>query len=103
MKVREPFPGSYEDVFHHVSHKAFMIDLRESNEAVDGLMKPRLQRAIGVVYRPDTERYSHYFRSCLPEQFDFMIHYDETTALEALDTIMHIHPGELDETFPSGL
>lgn len=103
MRVNEPFPGSYEEVFHHVSDKAFLLDLRESNDAVDQLMEPRLQRAIGVVYRPDTERYSHYFHSCLPEQFDFMLHYDDTHAVEPLEGAMHTHRGEMDETYPSGL
>lgn len=92
-QVNDPFPGSYEAIFHHVNHKAFLLDLRENNEAVDGLMMPRLQRAIGVIYRPDTERHSHYFNACLPEQFDFMIHYDNTNAVEPLETIMHAHHG----------
>lgn len=102
-KVNEPFPGSYEEVFHHVNHKAFHLDLRANNPAIDGLMKPRLQRAIGVVYRPETERHSHYLLSCLPEQFDFILHYDRTEAVEPLGTMMHPHYGELDETYPSGL
>jgi erythromycin esterase-like protein len=103
QKVNEPFPGSYEEIFHHVNLKAFLLNLRDNNEAVDGLMTPRLQRAIGVIYRSDTERYSHYFQSCLPEQFDFMLHYDDTNAVEALDAVMHRHYSELDETYPSGL
>lgn len=102
-RVREPFPGSYEEVFHHVNQKAFLLDLRDNNEAVDGLMIPRLQRAIGVIYRPDTERHSHYFNACLPEQFDFILHYDDTHAVEPLEAVMHIHHGEMDETYPSGL
>jgi erythromycin esterase-like protein len=103
QKINEPFPGSYEEVFHHVNLKAFLLDLTENNEAMDNLMTPRLQRAIGVVYRPDTERYSHYFESCLPEQFDFMLHYDDTNAVGALDAVMRVHKSELDETYPSGL
>lgn len=102
-RVCEPFPGSYEEVFHHVNTKSFLLDLREGNEAVDRLMEERLQRAIGVIYRPDTERHSHYFFSCLPEQFDFIIHYDDTEAVEPLKTVMHSHKGELDETYPRGL
>ncbi|MBI3440808.1 MAG: erythromycin esterase family protein [Proteobacteria bacterium] len=102
-KVSEPFVGSYEEVFHHVNHKRFFLDLRQNNAAVDLLRTPRLQRAIGVVYRPDTERYSHYFFSRLPEQFDFMIHLDNTTAVEPLATAMQVHRGEMDETYPSGI
>ena len=101
--VNEPFPDSYEHVFHHVNYKQFLIDLREHNEAVDLLMEPRLQRAIGVVYSPDTERQSHYFLSCLPEQFDFMIHCDETQGVEALETVTHKRKGEMDETYPYGV
>ena len=83
--------------------KSFMLDLRETNEAVDGLMEDRLQRAIGVIYRADTERQSHYFYTRLPEQFDFIIHYDNTSAVKPLKTDMRQHKGEMDETFPSGL
>ena len=101
--VRDPMPDSYEEVFHHVNHKQFLIDLREDNEAVDMLMVPRLQRAIGVIYRPETERSSHYFRCCLPEQFDFMLHYDVTEAVEPLETTPQWRQGELDETYPGGL
>ena len=102
-KINEPFPGSYEEVFHQVNHKKFMLDLTDNNAAVDLLMKPKLQRAIGVIYRPDTERHSHYFTSCLPKQFDFMIHYDETHAVEPLETKVYWHHGEMDETYPTGL
>lgn len=102
-RVREPFPGSYEEVFHHVNYKQFLLNLREDNEMVDRLMEPRLQRAIGVIYRPDTERYSHYFFACLPEQFDFLLHYDDTHAVEPLEATPHWHRGELDETYPTGL
>jgi erythromycin esterase-like protein len=68
----------------------------ENNEATDLLMEPKLQRAIGVIYQPDTERYSHYFSSCLPKQFDFMLHYDDTNAAEPLKATMQWHRGELD-------
>ncbi|MGV3591802.1 MAG: erythromycin esterase family protein [Gammaproteobacteria bacterium] len=102
-RIREPWAGSYEEVFHHVNYKTFLLDLRQRNAAVDMLAEARLQRAIGVIYRPGTERYSHYFHSRLPEQFDFMLHYDDTEALSALDTTIHGRYGELDETWPRGL
>ncbi|WP_417320047.1 erythromycin esterase family protein [Emcibacter sp.] len=101
--VLPPIAGSYEELFHHVNHKKFLLNLREDGPVADGLMQPRLQRAIGVIYRPQTERQSHYFESTLPEQFDFMIHYDETEAVEPLPTTMHAHKGELDETYPTGI
>lgn len=102
-RIRDPLANSYEEVFHHVNYKQFMLNLQENNEAVDLLMEPRLQRAIGVIYRPETERQSHYFASCLPEQFDFLLHFDETHALKPLKTTPHWHKGEMDETYPSGL
>jgi erythromycin esterase-like protein len=102
-RVRAPLPGSYEEVFHHVDKSAFLLDLRQQNAAVELLMEPRLQRAIGVIYRPGTERHSHYYHACLPRQFDFMLHYDATTAVNALDRTLCKRYGELDETFPRGL
>lgn len=103
-KINRPFNGSYEEVFHHVNHKKFLLDLTADNEAVDLLREGRLQRAIGVVYRPKTERYSHYFYSCLPEQFDFILHYDVTNAVKPLDAQQNWPIGDdMDETYPSGL
>jgi erythromycin esterase-like protein len=62
-----------------------------------------LQRAIGVIYRPDTERWSHYFEARLPEQFDAMIHLDHTTALTPLDRTSGWDEGEPPETYPTGM
>jgi erythromycin esterase-like protein len=101
--VQEPLPHSYEEIFQRVNHKQFMLNLRENNEAVDLLMDPKLQRAIGVIYRPEKERQSHYYASCLPEQFDFILHYDETHAVKPLKTTPHWHRGEMDETYSTGL
>ncbi|MGM0421747.1 MAG: erythromycin esterase family protein [Pseudomonadota bacterium] len=102
-RLNEPVPGSYEEVFHHVNEKAFLLDLRHETALTDMLSEPRLQRAVGVIYRPDTERQSHYFQSRLPEQFDFILHYDSTTALQPIETVIHPHYNELDETYPYGL
>ena len=63
----------------------------------------RLQRAIGVIYRPDTERQSHYFYTRPAQQFDAVIHIDETSALEPLDMGQVWIDGEVPETFPSGI
>lgn len=103
IKVNPPFPGSYEEIFHKLSHKRFILDLRRNSQTVDLLREPRLQRAIGVVYRPLTERHSHYFHACLPEQFDFMIHVDETTAVQPLERVAVAVQGELDDTYPYGV
>jgi erythromycin esterase-like protein len=101
--INEPMSGSYEQLFSRLKERHFFIDLREKNEATRHLEHERLQRAIGVVYRPDTERLSHYFYANLPRQFDFMIHIDDTTALEPLSTIIQPQAKELDETYPYGL
>ena len=61
---------------------------------------PRLERAIGVIYRPETERQSHYFRARLTEQFDAVLHFDETRAVKPLETTEEWEAGELPETFP---
>ena len=101
--IRRPLTDSYEDIFHQVDQKNFFLDLREENEATELLRTPRLQRAIGVIYRPKTERDSHYFYTTLPEQFDFIIHFDQTRAVEPLKISSQWHQGEIDETYPTGL
>ena len=65
-----------------------------------GLRGRRLERAIGVIYRPDTERLSHYFEARLADQFDALIHLDETRAVEPLERTSEWEVGELPETYP---
>jgi erythromycin esterase-like protein len=101
--VRPALPGSYEKLFHSVGVPRFWLDLQAENEATRMLRDRRLQRAIGVIYRPETERWSHYFESCLPEQFDALIHLDETRALEPLERTSEWERGELPETYPEGV
>jgi erythromycin esterase-like protein len=87
---------------HDVGDARFLVPLRD--EALrDALDQPRLERAIGVIYRPDTERQSHYFDAMLPDQFDFLIHIDETRALEPMEYGAHWTGGEAPETFPTGM
>ena len=102
-RVRPGLLGSYEALFHAVEQPRFWLSLREPSEAVDLLRTPRLQRAIGVIYRPETERMSHYFHARLPEQFDAIIHLDETRALEPLEPSGHWQHEEAPETYPSGI
>jgi erythromycin esterase-like protein len=102
-QVRPGLPGSYEALFHHTGVPRFLLLLRDLGEAAGGLREARLQRAIGVIYRPDTERVSHYFRSQLPAQFDAIIHLDETRALEPMERTAGWDRGELPETYPSGV
>jgi erythromycin esterase-like protein len=102
-RVRAGLPGSWEDLLHHAGDSRFWLDLRDNTE-LGALAEPlRLQRAIGVIYRPDTERQSHYFHTHLSAQFDALIHIDETHALEPLDKGPVWHTGEAPETFPSGM
>lgn len=77
--------GSYEELFHNVSHTNFILPLRKNETLLHYLEIPRLQRAIGVIYRPESERTSHYFFTKLPYQFDAIIHLDETSAINPLD------------------
>ena len=65
-----------------------------------GLRGRRLERAIGVIYRPETERLSHYFEARLADQFDALIHLDETRAVEPLERTSEWEVGELPETYP---
>jgi erythromycin esterase-like protein len=67
------------------------------------LRAPRLERAIGVIYRPETERQSHYFNARLADQFDAALHFDETRAVKPLETTAEWEAGEVPETFPFGV
>ena len=102
-RVRPALHGSYEEFFHAAEVPRFWLALREANAATKLLGERRLQRAIGVIYRPETERESHYFKACLTEQFDALIHLDETRALEPLERNSEWEQGELPETYPEGL
>jgi erythromycin esterase-like protein len=102
-RVRDAMEHSYESVFHDTKMKRFLLDLRIGNEAVRGLRESRLERAIGVVYHPKTERVSHYFDAELPSQFDVVLHFDETRALEPLERNAEWDKGELPETYPFGV
>lgn len=101
--VRSALPGSYESLFHETGLSQFMLNLRQDTPAVRWLQEPRLERAIGVIYRPETERLSHYFYASLPQQFDTVIHIDDTLAVEPLDRWAKTGLGEAPETFPSAL
>ncbi len=109
-RVRPALPGSYEALFHAVGVPNFLLRLDEPTSADPtsearavaraALAGPLLERAIGVIYRPESERLSHYFNARLPEQFDAVIHYDETHALQPLERTPLWERGELPETFP---
>ncbi len=86
MSVRPARSDSYERLCHDSEVPAFMLHLRNPSrdELRDELFSPRLERAIGVVYRPDTELQSHYFQAVLPAQFDEYVWFDETEAVNPL-------------------
>jgi erythromycin esterase-like protein len=100
-RVRSSLPGSYERLFHDVGVPRFLL-LLNSPDMRTILSAPRLERAIGVIYRPDTERISHYFPAHLPGQFDAVLHIDETRALEPLET-WSTDEADLPETYPTAL
>jgi len=103
-QVRPGLPGSYEELLHATVIPRFWLDLqRVRDEAAEALHGPRLERAIGVIYRPETERWSHYFETKLDKQFDAVIHVDKTSALAPLERSAEWEKGELPETFPTGL
>ena len=101
-KVRPGMKNSYELLFHETGIPRFFLNLRKP-EIKEFLRKTILERAIGVIYRPETERVSHYFEARLSEQFDGIIHFDETRALEPLDKVASWTHDDIPETFPEGI
>ena len=106
-KVRPSLPQSYERACHESGVERFILDLREGEvgrEIREALIEPRLERFIGVIYRPQTERWSHYSEAILPRQFDAWLWFDETHAVTPLSGGKR--PGEQvleEETYPFGL
>jgi erythromycin esterase-like protein len=103
-RVRPALPDSYEQLFHDVGISRFLWMSRKASPGAEELSRPLLERAIGVIYRPETERASHYFHAQLPRQFDAVIHFDETRAVEPLEQNPEWQTAEeAPETFPSAL
>jgi protein-L-isoaspartate(D-aspartate) O-methyltransferase len=105
MEVKEVRPsqaGSYERLCHATGHAHFLLDLRGEGDlrGPQALGKERLERAIGVIYRPETELASHYFRAHLPRQFDEYVWFDGTRAIKPLDTT---ELKGLPDTYPFGV
>jgi len=107
MAVRPGLPGSWEALMHETGVGRFLLLPHEDAALREALSQPLLERAIGVIYRPESERRSHYFTARLADQFDAVIHLDETRALQPLDD-----PGDRTsaapsedraDTYPSGL
>lgn len=103
MEVRPSLEGSYERACHDAGIARCLLDLRDGEDRAElrgVLMPPRLERFIGVIYRPHTERFSHYAEAMLPQQFDAFVWFDTSRAVEAL-------PGRqragVPDTYPFGL
>jgi erythromycin esterase-like protein len=102
--VRPGLPNSVEELMHETGKGSLYVRMRNDGRvSADPLDDVRLGRAIGVIYRPETERQSHYFHVRPSDQFDAMIHIDETRALEPLELTSEWIAGELHETYPTGL
>jgi erythromycin esterase-like protein len=101
--VRPALGGSYEALFHGTKLPRFMLGLRDDNRAATALRDQMLERAIGVIYLPETERISHYFHARLADQFDAVLHFDKTRAVEPLERTAEWEAGEAPETYPSGM
>jgi erythromycin esterase-like protein len=102
-RVRPALKESYEALFNHTGETDFFLMLRDDRRVSNMLREPRLERAIGVIYLPQTERQSHYFDARLSDQFDAVIHFNETRALEPMERHPQWESGEPPETFPTGV
>jgi len=92
--VRPALETSYEALFHATGIPRFLFSLREGGEVLQSLREPMLERAIGIIYQPETELASHYFYASLPSQFDAVIHFDHTRAVEPLERTFDWGAGE---------
>jgi erythromycin esterase-like protein len=99
--VRPSLVGSYERLFHETGIPFFLLQLTALPVA-QLFARPRHERAIGVIYKPETERASHYFPARLADQFDLVVHVDETRALEPLEKWAR-READLPETYPTGV
>jgi len=101
-RVEPSLPDSYERLAHESGIERFLLDLRKGVHPAlrSSLTAPRIERFIGVIYRPETERWSHYSACSLAEQFDAYVWFDETTAVAPLPTHQRKGP---EETYPFGL
>jgi erythromycin esterase-like protein len=101
-EVRPSREDSYENLMHRSGSK-FFLPLRGNAALLDHLSQRRLERAIGVVYLPESERLSHYFYCDIGKQFDAIVHFDHTRAVKPLDAPAEMLHEELPETYPTGI
>jgi erythromycin esterase-like protein len=102
-RVRPGLPFSYEAALHLTGLERLFLNLRDDGARKAELFEPRLERFIGVIYLPETERQSHYSHARLAAQFDALIHIDRTRAVEPLERTAHWEVPEVPETFPTGV
>ena len=102
-RVRPAATGSYEALFHDAGYARFWLEFGKHPEVAFNLRCQRLERAIGVIYRPETEMVSHYYSARLPDQFDAVLHFDHTRGVEPLESSGVWRADEVEETFPTGL
>lgn len=106
ISIVPALPISYEGLMHDTEIPSFILDLREiqcNKQLREELLKRRLERFIGVVYKPGTERASHYSSAILPRQFDAFVWFDKTTTVRAFEVHQPQTPIEFDETWPFGM
>src|SRR5206468_5445955 len=101
-RVLPDLPESFEALFHAAGIPNFLVIFAGDKLLSKQYRTERLERAIGVIYRPETERLSHYFHARLSDQFDAVLHFDETRAVEPLERVAAAS-GEVAETFPTGV
>ena len=101
--VRPALPDSYEALLHATQIPAFLLCPLAAGDVGRTLREPRLERAIGVIYRPQTERQSHWFAASVAHQFDALVHIDHTRAVEPLERTQTWELGEPPETYPTAL
>jgi erythromycin esterase-like protein len=99
-QVRPALGESYEAMFHEADIPGFLLELRGKDWLTGVLKEERIERAIGVIYLPESERISHYFHARLADQFDAVIHFDKTRAVEPLERTSQWETGEFPETYP---
>lgn len=98
--VRPGLPDSYEALMNEADPDNFFLNLRDTPDLAEPLSRERLERAIGVIYRPETERMSHYFFANLPAQFDALLHFNETRAVEPLERTPLWESEDMPQTYP---
>jgi erythromycin esterase-like protein len=101
-RVKPALPNSYESLFHDTGLEQFILIMRGREELHRLMPSNYLERAIGVIYLPHSERISHYFHSNMARQFDAVIHIDETQAVTPLEKLGIFHLDDAPETYPSG-